>query len=100
MQKFILYYIISINIVAFFIYALDKHKAIKDYSRISERTLLSLAFLGGFVGAFISMVTFRHKVSKTSFMLKYYAIVFLWIGWLCFYFLYLNPINFMDSSPL
>jgi uncharacterized membrane protein YsdA (DUF1294 family) len=36
---------------------------------------LSLTFLGGTIGALLGMLLFRHKISKTSFLLKFGLIV-------------------------
>ena len=99
MQKLILYYFITINIVTFFVYALDKYKAIKHHRRISEKSLFKLSLLGGFVGAYLSMNIFRHKVSKGSFMIRYYLIVLAWIIWGVLYFYEINPLNFIGANP-
>lgn len=48
-------------------YKLDKWKAKRKYSRISEKTLLGLAAIGGAVGALLSMKMYRHKVKKIKF---------------------------------
>ena len=54
-------YLIVINIVTFLIYGLDKWKAKRDARRISEKTLLTLAVIGGSIGAFAGMHYFHHK---------------------------------------
>jgi len=48
---------------------LDKYLAIKQKRRISERSLLSVAFLGGSLGIYFGMVAFRHKTRKMLFNL-------------------------------
>ncbi|MCY0978658.1 DUF1294 domain-containing protein [Chryseobacterium wangxinyae] len=65
-----LYFIIVINLITFFTFSLDKWKAVKNRRRISEFSLLILTFIGGTIGAVLAMVIFRHKVSKTNFLLK------------------------------
>jgi len=47
---------------------LDKRKAIKRRRRISESTLLALAFLLGAPGVLIAMPVFRHKTKKPLFL--------------------------------
>jgi uncharacterized membrane protein YsdA (DUF1294 family) len=47
---------------------LDKRKAIKQRRRISESTLLALAFLLGAPGVLIAMFVFRHKTKKPLFL--------------------------------
>lgn len=60
-------YFIGINIIAFIIMGWDKYLAKNNYWRISEYTLISLALLGGAIGMFLGMFTFRHKTKKKSF---------------------------------
>lgn len=64
---FWIYYLVVINILTFFIYALDKRKAIKNKRRISERSLFIMAILGGSLGAVLAMYTVRHKMKKWYF---------------------------------
>lgn len=64
---FWIYYLGGINILTFFIYALDKRKAIKNKRRISERSLFIMAILGGSLGAVLAMYTVRHKTKKWYF---------------------------------
>ena len=60
-------YLIVINIATFIIYGLDKYFAIHDMWRISEKALLGLAAIGGSVGAYAGMYTFRHKTKHQMF---------------------------------
>ena len=46
----------------------------KNGNRISEIRLLWLIFLGGLLGGIIGMLLFRHKISKRSFLLKFFII--------------------------
>ena len=66
MERGLLYFAL-INLAAFFIYGLDKWKAVHGYWRISERTLLLLAATGGFAGAYLGMHIFRHKTKHKKF---------------------------------
>ena len=59
--------IILMNIVTFFVYCADKRKARRGEWRISEGTLLLLAFCGGGTGAFLAMQLFHHKTKKWKF---------------------------------
>ena len=65
--RFIVIGFAVLNIVTFWIYAIDKLKAKKGWWRISERTLLLLAFLGGSIGARLAMQMFRHKTQHAKF---------------------------------
>ncbi len=55
------------NVLTMLVYGLDKLFARKGMRRISEKTLLSLAFLLGGAGAMFGMVLFNHKTSKPRF---------------------------------
>lgn len=55
------------NITVFFIYAMDKLRAAHGGWRVSERTLLLCAFLGGGLGAFVGMLLLRHKTRHLRF---------------------------------
>lgn len=70
-MKIFNYYLITINICQFLIMGLDKLLAIKKKNRISEKTLLINAFLGGSIGALLGMYTFKHKTKKLKFQLLY-----------------------------
>ena len=56
-----------INIITFFVYGLDKLKAVNHWWRIPEWVLLGLAAAGGSVGAYLGMIIFRHKTMKPLF---------------------------------
>lgn len=60
-------YLIAINIATFFVYGIDKWKARRSKCRIPESTLLTLAVLGGSIGAFIGMRTWHHKTMHNKF---------------------------------
>lgn len=60
-------YLLIINIIAFFAYAIDKWKAKRNRWRIPEFWLLFLAFVGGSVGALWAMFLLRHKTQHAKF---------------------------------
>ena len=59
--------LIAINFVAFAAFGLDKAKAERGAWRISEASLLWLAFWGGTPGAYAGRAVFRHKTRKQPF---------------------------------
>lgn len=63
----ILIYVVLVNSVAFLMYGIDKWNARHDLQRISEKTLLGIAVVGGSVGAYAAMQLFRHKTRKPKF---------------------------------
>ena len=71
------------NIVTMLVYGLDKLFARKGMRRISEKTLLSLAFLLGGWGAMFGMVVFNHKTSKPRF--RFLVPIFVLINIAMFY---------------
>ena len=62
-----LLWLFILNVVTFVTYGADKWKAKHKRRRISERTLLVLAALGGSVGALLGMRAFRHKTLHKRF---------------------------------
>lgn len=73
------YYLLIINIITFIIYGIDKYKSIKHKYRISEKTLIILAILGGSIGAFLGMITFHHKTQKKKFIILIPIILLIWV---------------------
>lgn len=85
--RWILYIVTIVNILALGIMGIDKLLAIKGKRRISENTLLIFALLGGGVGFSLSMVLFRHKLSKVRFrIIAGASVVFYWMG--LFFYIY------------
>lgn len=78
--KIILLYLFAINIVAFFAFGIDKLKAKRDKWRIPESTLLSMAVLGGSVGALAGMKVWRHKTLHDKFRIGIPVIIALQIA--------------------
>jgi uncharacterized membrane protein YsdA (DUF1294 family) len=68
---------LAFNLLAFALYFLDKTAARNGHRRISERTLLMLAFLGGSIGAVAAQKLLRHKTQKEPFRSILKAIVVL-----------------------
>lgn len=82
-------YFIIINIIAFAVYGLDKKRAIAEEWRIPEATLLTLAAVGGSIGALFGMQTFHHKTRKPKFRYGVPLMMFLHLG--IFWVLFINP---------
>ena len=78
--KIILLYLFAINIVAFFDFGIDKLKAKRDKWRIPESTLLSMAVLGGSIGALAGMKVWRHKTLHDKFRIGIPVIIALQIA--------------------
>ena len=67
---------ILINLIAFFLYGIDKWKAIHHKWRIPEAHLI-LAGVFGIFGAVLGMLLFRHKIRKPKFYIGLPAIFIL-----------------------
>jgi len=69
MKLVIAIYLVLINLIAFIVYGVDKSLAVKHKWRISEKALITLAAVGGSVGAFLGMQIFRHKTKHIKFII-------------------------------
>ena len=65
------------SIVGFTAYGLDKSAARAGRGRVSEQTLLTVGFLGGWPGALIAQQLFRHKTRKRTFRRVFWFTVIL-----------------------
>ncbi len=75
MTKYIILYLLLVNAAAFVLMLADKRRAKKNLWRISERTLILSAALGGSVGALAGMYLVRHKTRHLKFTLGIPAIL-------------------------
>jgi uncharacterized membrane protein YsdA (DUF1294 family) len=71
---------LTISLITFGVYGVDKRKAQLARWRIKENTLHLLELLGGWPGAFVAQRYFHHKSRKTSFQVVFWAIVTLHIA--------------------
>lgn len=73
--KYLIIYIIGINIIGFLAMFIDKQKAKRGTWRIPEKTLFILTLLGGGIGTISGMYLFRHKTRKLYFTVGFPAIL-------------------------
>jgi uncharacterized membrane protein YsdA (DUF1294 family) len=66
-ELYITAFLLSVNVIAFFMYGIDKWKAKKDKWRTSEATLLWIAVIGGSIGAWLGMKVWHHKTMHKKF---------------------------------
>lgn len=78
-MKTLLLYLCIINALSLLLMRIDKRKSQKSRWRIRERTLLSVATLGGSLGATIGMYLFRHKTRHKRFAIGLPALLVLHI---------------------
>lgn len=74
-MKYIIIYVIAINLIAFLTMYIDKRRARNANWRIKESTLFTLVLLGGGIGGIAGMYTFRHKTKKMQFVIGFPAIL-------------------------
>ena len=67
MTKIILCYLLAVNLATFLLYGIDKYKAKKNRWRIPEATLLTVAAIGGSIGAWAGMCVWHHKTMHKKF---------------------------------
>lgn len=67
MLKFILIYLLTINLFGFLIMLIDKQRAVHKEWRIPEKTLIGISILGGSIGMLLGMSSFRHKTKHKKF---------------------------------
>lgn len=64
---YLVIYLAAVNLIGFFMMAADKRKAKKSLSRISEKSLFAVSWVGGSLGVYSGVFTFRHKTMHRSF---------------------------------
>lgn len=85
-MKILILYFVLINLVAWGLMGVDKHRAQKHEWRIPERTLFVVALLGGSLGAVLGMYLWRHKTKHWYFVigmpliLAVQIVAGIWIG--------------------
>jgi uncharacterized membrane protein YsdA (DUF1294 family) len=75
MEYFIWIYLGIINFIGFLIMGIDKWKAKRKAWRIPEKTFFMVSLLGGGLGCWGGMYTFRHKTKHLKFTLGVPAIL-------------------------
>ncbi len=68
MQKWIMAYLIGINLVGLYVMWADKRKAVRHKWRIPEKTLFLVSLIGGSAGTWAGMYLFRHKTKHWYFV--------------------------------
>lgn len=73
-------YYLLINLISYILMGVDKKRAKHGEWRIKESSLWFIAFIGGALGSYIGMKTFRHKTKHSSFKFGLPLLVLLHIG--------------------
>jgi len=67
--KYIMFYLLIINLISFALFFADKQKSKRDKWRIKESTLYLVSFMGGTLGSIAAMILFHHKTKKPKFVI-------------------------------
>lgn len=70
MNGILITYLMITNVVALILYGYDKYCAVNHRWRISEKALISSALIGGALGAYMGMLSFRHKTNHKLFQIS------------------------------
>ena len=62
------FYLCLVNVIGFLLMGLDKWKAKKRKWRAAEKTLFGIGMIGGSLGCWLGMYTFRHKTKHWYFV--------------------------------
>ena len=88
-ELYITAFLLSVNVIAFFMYGIDKWKAKKDKWRTLEATLLWLAVIGGSIGAWLGMKVWHHKTMHKKFRFGLPLIIIVQIALIIFAYEYI-----------
>ena len=76
MSEFVFQYYVFVCLVTFASYAYDKLSAVRGFRRVPELRLQLLALFGGWPGALLGQMVFRHKTAKRSFQVWFWIVAF------------------------
>lgn len=66
-MNILLIYLLAVNIVTFVVFGIDKYKAKRGLWRIPEASLLTMAVIGGSIGAWLGTKVWHHKTLHKKF---------------------------------
>ena len=70
-----LIYVAALSVIAFILYGIDKGQAKSGGYRISEKTLIVVALIGGAIGAIFGRKVFRHKTRREHWYFAFFNIL-------------------------
>ena len=84
LTKVVLLWLLFLTVITFILCAADKFAAKKQMRRVPEKTFFLLSALGGSIGMYAGMLTFRHKTQHKKFTILVPLFLIAWIaglGW-------------------
>lgn len=79
-MEYLAYYFAAVNILLCALMGYDKLCAVLQKRRIPEKTLFTIAILGGALGGVVGMYSFRHKTLHKSFAIGFPLLALLQIA--------------------
>ena len=70
-----LIYVGVVSVLAFLLYGIDKFKAKNHGYRIPEKVLITIALIGGAIGAIFGRSVFRHKTRSEHWYFAFFNIL-------------------------
>ncbi len=87
-MKYLLIYLLIINVLGFIIMGYDKQMAKKNKWRVPEKTLFAFCIIGGSIGTILGMYLWHHKTKHWYFVFGMPAILVIQIVLAVLYFVY------------
>ena len=88
MDQILMLWCLGLSVLGFFLMGYDKLQAKRGRRRVPEKSLFSVALLGGAAGAVLGMYLFHHKTRHWYFKWGLPAILLLQLGLLWFHWEY------------
>lgn len=85
-------WLFAITVITILTYGYDKTIAGTESTRVPEKVLLALTFMGGTMGALIGMSYFHHKTVKAEFQHKLWLVLAVQVVLLILWFAWLSPL--------
>lgn len=82
-MKYLILYLLLLNLTGILFMRIDKGRARKQRFRISERRLFTAALAGGSIGIYTGMYLFRHKTKHRKFVIGIPLLIITQIAFLC-----------------
>jgi len=81
-MNILIFLFLILNAITLIAFGVDKYLARTNRHRISEKSLLTLALIGGSIGAITAQRMFRHKTRKFKYVLWVILLLHISLGWL------------------
>ncbi|MHA6326256.1 DUF1294 domain-containing protein [Roseivivax sp. CAU 1753] len=73
-------YLAAVNLLSWLLFFVDKRRSVRGDWRIPEKTLISVAVLGGWPAAKLAQRRLRHKTRKQPFGWVLNTVPVIWLG--------------------